>query len=96
MGAISRPHESPSPALRRKLEAEIDRLIDLLDAWDGDPDLEADEDFEPDADSEPSVGQMVIRGVSYCDIEGGDDLPSAPDYPDDPEKPQYLTDQWFI
>lgn len=39
-GAKARPHESPSPALRRKLEAEIDRLIDLLDTFDGDPDLE--------------------------------------------------------
>lgn len=34
-------------ALRGALAAEIERLIDLLDALDGDADFEPDEDGEP-------------------------------------------------
>jgi hypothetical protein len=38
----------PIPLTREAIEAEIERLIDLLDVFDGDPDLEPDELLEGD------------------------------------------------
>lgn len=61
-----------SLSLRTRLEVEVERMIALLDAMDGDPDLEpwlaengagvwddregGDDEGEPDVDSEPSLG----------------------------------------
>lgn len=50
-GALTRPFGLP---LRAQLEAEIDRLIALLDLIDGDADLEGDA-----ADCEPSLGWVT-------------------------------------
>lgn len=68
-GQISPPVIDPERqrlhALRAQIEAELERMIDLLDAIDGDPDLEPTMGFvahgfvdeaEPDADFEPSLG----------------------------------------
>jgi hypothetical protein len=43
-----------TPATRARVEATIDRLIALLDADDGDTDLEADADREPDDEEDRS------------------------------------------
>lgn len=49
--------QNPLVHPRQLIEDEIERLIGLLDAADGDSDHEdVDEDFEPDADEEPSLG----------------------------------------
>lgn len=55
MGKINFGGRSPaSYPLRARVQDEIERLIGLLDALDGDTDHEdCDEDFEPDADDEP-------------------------------------------
>lgn len=37
-----------TPAVRRRVEAAVDALIELLDAVDGDPDIEADDPLEDD------------------------------------------------
>lgn len=65
-------------SLRERLEAEVERLIALLDALDGDPDLEpwladtdpvledreGDDDGEPnDWDAEPSLGWARTRNL---------------------------------
>jgi hypothetical protein len=50
-----RPARAVPPLTRRRrerIEALIERLIDQLDAADGDPDLEPDTDAEPDHDAE--------------------------------------------
>ncbi|MEF2554088.1 hypothetical protein VQ042_22585 [Aurantimonas sp. A2-1-M11] len=60
-----------TPQLRRRIEETIEQLMAILDAFDGDPDLEhcagdmpdqdagderePDEDFEPDEDDEPDL-----------------------------------------
>ncbi|OKO67374.1 hypothetical protein AC628_39400 [Bradyrhizobium sp. NAS96.2] len=44
--------------LRQKAGAEIDRLIDFLDASDIDPDLEESDVCEPIGDEEPSLGSL--------------------------------------
>ena len=42
-----------SPVSRRdRIEAAVERLIDALDVFDGDPDLEPDADDEPNGDLE--------------------------------------------
>lgn len=61
---------NPRPALfdvavRRSIEDEIQRLVDLLDLVDGDADLEDGRDAEPDADGEPDADDEL----------GGDDEP---------------------
>jgi hypothetical protein len=46
-----------SPAKQRKLvETAIERLVELLDEIDPDPDLEPDVDAEPQGDEEPIMG----------------------------------------
>src|SRR4051812_38897129 len=60
--------------LRTRLETELERMIELLDQLDGDPDLEPDTDAEPDEDGEPTLGwqntpsQVRLR-VPYEDGE---------------------------
>ena len=44
----------PVPLSRRAIEDEIERLIDLLDAADDDPDLEDGADDEDGGDTEPN------------------------------------------
>lgn len=58
-----------APRLRERLEAEIERLIALLDALDG------DSDFEPANDDEPSFGWTYsFDGVPLpLAADGGDD-----------------------
>ncbi len=57
-------------ALREQIEADIERLIGLLDALDGDPDLE------------PSVGCIPLMGASTCDLEeDGCDLEESLGWP---------------
>lgn len=74
------PNGTPVPSLSRPMiEAEIERLIGLLDATDGDPDLEddgtgepeyedegaqADDDDYPDYEDEPGF----IRGGAERDL----------------------------
>lgn len=48
---------------RQVVENEIDRLIMLLDALDGDADFEPDSDAEEGGDAEPSLG--------WCDGPNG-------------------------
>lgn len=67
-----------SPAVRRQLEAAVERLIAVLDTLDGDPDLEPSTGFsaagvadevEIDADEENSLGWSESegeRGSLYC------------------------------
>lgn len=50
---------------RKRLEAKIDELIDLLDLLDGDPDLEDNGDDEPSLGSTPLMG---TNGIEY-DLE---------------------------
>ena len=58
------PERQRLHALRAQIEAELERMIDLLDAIDGDPDLEPSlgsvapghvDEAEPDTDLEPSL-----------------------------------------
>lgn len=42
--------------LRASLEAAVESMIAVLDAWDGDPDLEDGGDREPDNDREREDG----------------------------------------
>lgn len=65
-GAEARPEHSPIPTRRQKIEAEIERLIGLLDAWDGDPDL------EDGADDEPSLGSTPWRGMYDLEADPAD------------------------
>lgn len=64
-----------TPQLRRRIEETIEQLVAILDAFDGDPDLEQsagdfgeldvgddrepEEDFEPGEDEEPSLGWTI-------------------------------------
>src|SRR4051794_28975973 len=54
-------------ALRRKIEAAVDRLLDALDRLDGDTDA------EPDADGEPSLAQVGQRFLGGEDDREADD-----------------------
>ena len=58
-----------APRLRERIEAEIERLISLLDTLDGDADL------EPGNDDEPSMGwSYSFEGVPVPPAaDGGDD-----------------------
>lgn len=58
----------PPATVRERLEAQIDQLIEMLDAFDGDPDL------EDNADAEPSLGQspVMIGGRLQYDLERDD------------------------
>lgn len=56
-------HADYSTYLRETLEGEIDRLIDLLNAIDADPDLEPDHDREYDPDFEPALGWSETMGA---------------------------------
>ena len=58
----------PPTTVRERIEARIDGLIDMLDALDGDPDL------EDNADAEPSLGQppVMIGGRLQYDLERDD------------------------
>lgn len=64
---------------RTLIEAEIERLIGLLDAMDGDPDLEpeldggCDPDLEPDSDGEPWLGWFDLPDGGIA-TGGVDDL----------------------
>jgi hypothetical protein len=51
-----------TPEQRKRVEAAIEALIGLLDAMDGDPDLEAGCDDE-DCDSEPDAPDLVPEYV---------------------------------
>jgi hypothetical protein len=58
--------------LRSLAAQEIERLIDFLDALDGDTDLEADQyAYEVDAE-----GRIALRGLSCDDEDEGDEEPS--------------------
>jgi hypothetical protein len=66
-------------AIRATIEAELERMIDLLDAIDGDPDLEPEEDADT-GDLEPSLGWSVTGAhgrfdgsTFYLDVEDGHD-----------------------
>jgi hypothetical protein len=65
-GAPSRVPYAPqidlSRATRRSVADEIERLIALLDFFDGDPDLEPETDFCTAGDD--GCGQFVINGRS--------------------------------
>lgn len=57
-----------TPAMRARLEATIDALVELLDAVDGEPDL------EPDADAEPWLGwHYTDDGETIAAGPAGDD-----------------------
>lgn len=67
--------------IRREAAAEIDRLIALVDAIDGDPDLEVDQaddedggDDEDNGDSEPSLGSLGHTSQVDWMCGGRDDL----------------------
>lgn len=53
---------------RAAIEATIERLIDALDAADGDCDLEPDADAEPDADSEFSEPADAAESGWYFNL----------------------------
>jgi hypothetical protein len=55
----------PAPTNRKSIENEIERLIALLDAVDGDCDLEDDGDDEPSIGSTP----ICVRGAIQHDLE---------------------------
>jgi hypothetical protein len=52
-------------SIRVRLETEIERLIALLDAVDGDPDVETDEDFEPSLG-----GYGLAPAMTDCESDG--------------------------
>jgi hypothetical protein len=57
-------------AFRASIEAEIEWLIALLDAVDGDPDLEPHSDDEPGGDEEPSLGWTRTLNQARADRRG--------------------------
>ncbi|GGE24979.1 hypothetical protein GCM10011390_50490 [Aureimonas endophytica] len=57
-------------SMRRALADEIERLLRIIDALDGDPDL------EPDADGEPSLGWSHTMAIGTADdMEQGEVTP---------------------
>lgn len=60
----------PIPLTRAAIETEIERLVDLLDVADGDPDL------EDDGDMEPSLGGAEISGEVDLELDEADNEPS--------------------
>lgn len=73
---LSAHPQNPLAHPRQIIEDEIERLIGLLDALDGDTDHEdVDEDFEPDADGEPWLA--VMSGwTDYGDDREIDEVPA--------------------
>lgn len=59
--APERPLNASPAAIRSIVAKEIERLIGILDAIDGDPDL------EPGGDDEPSLGWLSNGGHSWRD-----------------------------
>ncbi|MDB5538602.1 MAG: hypothetical protein JWQ89_329 [Devosia sp.] len=57
--------------VRQAVQAEVDRLIDLLDAFDDDPDIET-----IDWDLEPSLGGIQIAGEVDLEADNADWEPS--------------------
>jgi len=66
----------PIPLTRDAIEAEIERLIELLDAVDGDCDL------EDGGDDEPSLGSTPLRGEYDLELDTSDDEPSGDEEPE--------------
>lgn len=60
----------PVPLSRAEIETEIERLVELLDVADGDPDL------EDDGDHEPSLGGAEISGKVDLELDDCDNEPS--------------------
>jgi hypothetical protein len=60
-----------TPRLRLEIEATIERLIALLDLYDGDETLEVDDPDEDGGDDEPSLGwtDMQSRINTYGDAD---------------------------
>ena len=56
---------------RRDIEDQIERLLSILDAMDGDADLEADADFEPSSDWEDDPSRLDAPGFIWGGGEGG-------------------------
>lgn len=52
-----------TPELRRRLEATIEHLVSLMDAIDGDPELEDDPDNEDSDPAEPWLGWTLTGNV---------------------------------
>ncbi|MFN3506235.1 MAG: hypothetical protein ACK4ZU_02080 [Allorhizobium sp.] len=47
--------------VRKRLEAKIEELIEMLDLLDGDPDLEDNGDMEPSIGSTPYLGEYDLE-----------------------------------
>lgn len=60
-----------TPRLRLEIEATIERLVALLDLYDGDENREADDLDEDGGDDEPSLGWTAVQ--SQLDAYGGAD-----------------------
>jgi len=71
MSAVA--HHGGAPILRKQVEAQIERLIALLDDIDGDPDFEAEEDNDT-SDYEPSLCginmPMFLGSADDCEADG--------------------------
>ena len=67
-------YSEPVLLARKRLEAKISELIDMLDVLDGDPDL------EDTGDDEPSLGSSVQHGADGMEydleLDTSDDEPS--------------------
>lgn len=67
---------------RERLEARIESEIALLDAVDGDPDIEDDGSAEHDYRDQPCVIHGAYQGTNGmgmdCDLRAGDDLQASP------------------
>lgn len=58
---------------RKRLEAKIEELIEMLDLLDGDPDLEDNGDLEPSLGSTPYLGEYDLElDVSDTETETWD------------------------
>jgi hypothetical protein len=60
------PERQRLHALRTQIEAELERMIDLLNAIDGDPDFEPEEDDDT-TDYEPSLGWSISGATTWQD-----------------------------
>lgn len=67
--AAAAAHAVAVDELRRALADRIEADLALLDALDGDPDLEPGGDAEPDHDAEPTAPEWSGHGVHY--LAGG-------------------------
>ncbi len=67
---MNAPFSTPSPDLRAKLEVAVDRLLAILDALDGDDDLEP----TMNADTGEFFGLVASGGLDECELdEDGED-----------------------